>query len=538
MYLCIPVPNPKSQIPNPKSAKTSKSENTTRHTMETPQTPNPEMERVRDAANTEARQAARDSVNAVASRLGLQQLAPRASAAPKSRVKRTAAPVRTGMIWASVTIVREHDTTPTVQCNNCPKQFCGGSTRIESHICNDCTGESDAFLDMKQKVLAKFTVKTDKKEKRAAIEEVNLAAEGAPALKKVKLEHPSGLAGIFPRTAGQMKIESSFQAATAQSVDDAIAECFFGLNITPHVAESPLFKKMVTSIKSAPASWHPPNSKRLMGDLLDSTLARLKAEEAPTREAILTDGGTVVSDGWDDVERNHLINFLVGNAKGMFFDGTIMLSSEDSEDATHVAKLIGDEIERQGALSIVQVVTDTCSVMKSAWKIIEEKYPWITCTCCGPHVLSLELKDLGKIPEVAKVIEKTGKILNRFWGRTRWARTKLREVAAKNHGKKIGLYRAKATRFAGKVREMGRVLRLKADLQEVAISAAYAQQKWPKKKKNKDDADDEDEEEEELGGEGGVKLILLDEDGFWKPLVEALQVSETQRNLLVLMGAI
>eukprot|EP00965_Chrysotila_dentata_P034979 1163783-Pleurochrysis_carterae.AAC.2 len=47
-------------------------------------------------------------------------------------------------------------------------------------------------------------------------------------------------------------------------------------------------------------------------------------------------------------------------------------------------------------LDIVQVVTDTCSVMNSAWQIVEMRYPWVTATCCGPHVLSLELKDLAK----------------------------------------------------------------------------------------------------------------------------------------------
>eukprot|EP00966_Prymnesium_polylepis_P259738 5999829-Prymnesium_polylepis.2 len=54
---------------------------------------------------------------------------------------------------------------------------------------------------------------------------------------------------------------------------------------------------------------------------------------------------------------------------------------------------------------------------------------------------------------------------------------------------------------------------------EVVISADYSKQKWPKKKK---DAEAEDDEEE-LDGEGGVKAILLDESGFWKPLVEALR---------------
>ena len=120
--------------------------------------------------------------------------------------------------------------------------------------------------------------------------------------------------------------------------------------------------------------------------------ARKQAQPAVSRcwalrEAVLKDGGTVVSDGWDDVAKNHLINFLCGNSKGFFFDGTIKLTSEDSENADKVAELICDEIENVGALSIVQVVTDTCSVMKAAWKVIEKKFPWITCTCSA-HLTS------------------------------------------------------------------------------------------------------------------------------------------------------
>ena len=94
----------------------------------------------------------------------------------------------------------------------------------------------------------------------------------------------------------------------------------------------------------------------------------------------------------------------------------------------------------------------------------------------------------------------------------------------KNHKKKIGLYRAKATRFAGKVREMGRMLRLKADLQEVVISAEYKAQKWPKTKKELEaeaeagEAEDEEDEEVE-DGEDPIKKIVIEESGFWKPLV-------------------
>lgn len=46
-----------------------------------------------------------------------------------------------------------------------------------------------------------------------------------------------------------------------------------------------------------------------------------------------------------------------------------------------------------------------------------------------------------------------------FWGHKRWPQRKLREVITANHGKSFGLYRAKVTRFAGKYREMSRLLR-------------------------------------------------------------------------------
>ena len=76
-------------------------------------------------------------------------------------------------------------------------------------------------------------------------------------------------------------------------------------------------------------------------------------------------------------------------------------------------------------------------------------FPWLTASGCGTHVLSLELKDLAKLPEVAAIITKMGVILSLFWGRKRWPRRKLREVIETNHGRKFGLYRAKVTRFAG-----------------------------------------------------------------------------------------
>jgi hypothetical protein len=60
----------------------------------------------------------------------------------------------------------------------------------------------------------------------------------------------------------------------------------------------------------------------------------------------------------------------------LLVEGTIQLTSKDSEDAQKVAEHIIDEIRRVGADKIIQVVTDTCSVMRGRLeKIIEKQLP-------------------------------------------------------------------------------------------------------------------------------------------------------------------
>ena len=110
---------------------------------------------------------------------------------------------------------------------------------------------------------------------------MDAAAEAPPVI--VKEEKPK---------LGQQGIKAGFATATGVACDEAIAEFFYGCNISPSVANHPLFKKLVTTLKAAPASYKAPDRNRLGGDLLDSTTARLKAEEAPVRAVTLKDGGT------------------------------------------------------------------------------------------------------------------------------------------------------------------------------------------------------------------------------------------------------
>ena len=78
---------------------------------------------------------------------------------------------------------------------------------------------------------------------------------------------------------------------------------------------------------------------------------------------------------------------------------------------------------------------------------------------------------------------------------------------------------------------MSRMLRVKADLQQVVISADYAKQKFSKG--GAAAAEDGEELDPAIGAK--VKAIVLDEEGFWQPLAYTLYVAMPLIQLLRLL---
>ena len=78
---------------------------------------------------------------------------------------------------------------------------------------------------------------------------------------------------------------------------------------------------------------------------------------------------------------------------------------------------------------------------------------------------------------------------------------------------------------------MSRLLRVKADLQQVVISADYAKQKFSRG--GAQAAEDGEELDKDIGSK--VKAIILDEEGFWKPLMAILYVAMPLIKLLRLL---
>lgn len=89
---------------------------------------------------------------------------------------------------------------------------------------------------------------------------------------------------------------------------------------------------------------------------------------------------------------------------------------------------------------------------------------------------------------------------------------------------------------------MARILRLKADLQKVVVSAEYGAQTFSAPTTAASTGDDENPDVQRaaavLGTNDPVKAILLDEDNFWVPLIDTLRVMTPVVKLLRLTDGV
>lgn len=175
---------------------------------------------------------------------------------------------RVGVEWSGVTVVGNAEAnTPKVCCKYCNKTFSGGATRIREHFLGTgkvevCPCETEEYCEFKDKLQGKHEGLTLQKRRREAIAAVNEAA----GVTSPEISVPA-------KRAKQRSIESSLAVGKSEELDDAIAELFYGCNISHAIVCSPLFKRVIQLAKSAPAEYKPPHRHRLGNDLLFSRSA-------------------------------------------------------------------------------------------------------------------------------------------------------------------------------------------------------------------------------------------------------------------------
>lgn len=104
-------------------------------------------------------------------------------------------------------------------------------------------------------------------------------------------------------------------------------------------------------------------------------------------------GVSIVSDGWSEVQKRPLINFMVvSDGQAMFLKAIDCLGI--TQDNLFITNLIKEVINEIGHEKVVQVVTDNATNCKVAGQIIESLYPTVVWTPCVVHTLNLALKNI------------------------------------------------------------------------------------------------------------------------------------------------
>lgn len=319
----------------------------------------------------------------------------------------------------------------------------------------------------------------------------------------------------------QTGIREGFRSAECTLADKAVAQFFYANGISFTAAgDSEVdnqFRNMCDAIRRTPPSWIPPGRKKLSGPLIDSCYNDMTYQiDSRDAQGIFADkfGYSYTQDGWDSVHNLPLINSAYFCA-GM---GGVYLRSVDtsgkSKDAAYIANLMIADIYKIGCTKVVTVVTDTCATMEKAWGYVMDEFPWITALPCVPHVVSLMMKDVGKLPDVDQLIKDESTVVGWFSNHQIPLAILRRKVYEKFH-RPYELIKAGATRFAINTLVGERLQKLKYALMSTVTDSAYLAQNF------KDRADEREYTNCEVHvrkhkGSTARKFVLDEEpSGFW-----------------------
>jgi len=335
-----------------------------------------------------------------------------------------------GSVWKHWTIITEAESNeesnrtkkkvhPSVRCNYCSKHFeQGTSKRMQVHLNDSCPRAPDS-------------AKTKTKQISEVLE--SPSASTSTSIPTVKTPKKYLKNTTIENFVDRMSEEEQ------DTLEILLAQALFAAGVPFSFLENDYVIQFFQQLRPA---FKLPNRRKLADELLDDVFDGVKAE---CNEQILQAKSlTMVSDGWSNINRESVQNFVICTPKPLFFDA--IYSGEES----HTAKWIADEIIKQMEIIDINkfsaVITDTASVMKAAWRIIEEKYPSIVCLGCNSHIMNLLIGDILKIDQIKSVVENAKKLVNYFKGHVQ-AAAKLKRIQKENYSKEIALVLPALTRW-------------------------------------------------------------------------------------------
>ncbi|KAH7315864.1 hypothetical protein KP509_21G068500 [Ceratopteris richardii] len=247
----------------------------------------------------------------------------------------------------------------------------------------------------------------------------------------------------------QRELHSSFLSVGLQKqrqkvADIEIERCILECNLSFNVVHTDAWKRMVKAIAQVGPceNWHGVDYNRLRGPMLVEEKERIEVLLSSIKLGWQVYGCSILSDGWSDMRRRHIINIMVSSCLGTYFLRAIDCSKAGTRiTGEFIFEHIKLAIQEVGVENVVQVVTDNASNCKRMGELLEREFPTIVWTPCTAHCLDLLFEDIGKLSWLEPIV-RDDKRITTFIRKNHQALSIFRSYTQKE------LVRLSSTRFA------------------------------------------------------------------------------------------
>jgi len=155
-------------------------------------------------------------------------------------------------------------------------------------------------------------------------------------------------------------------------------------------------------------SYKPPTNHGIREKLLKQVVDKTDIKLEEYKDEWKITGCTIMFDGWTDKKRRSFCNFLVNSPKGTAFLYSLD-TSDISETAEKIFKMLDVVVEFVSEENVVQIVTDNAANFKAVGGLLIQKRVHLYWTPCAAHCIDLIFEDFEKQLKVHETTIKKGR---------------------------------------------------------------------------------------------------------------------------------
>lgn len=363
-----------------------------------------------------------------------------------------------------------------VECKYCSKTYSHHTTRLTSHILNECTVVSETN---KQKL--KDLIESKGKGQNFSNNKVVILHTSASA-NLIAVNDSSHVNSLLDQEQQVAKQLGEFEVVKKKKVDyksffdtmtradqnkgsELLARAIFTSGSPLSLLENPDLRTFLQFLRP---SYAPPSRFEGSNSLLNNEYKRVK--EMVDSKVAKASSLCLQVDTWTNVKSEAVMNFLLSTPEPVYFDSIDVGTNHENSQFIHdeIKKII-DAIDVR---KLIAVISDNVSANRAAWNLLDQTYrnEHLAFYGCAGHIGQLFIKDVGNIPSVSRIIDNSSKIVNQVKKKrtliSNFTRIQKDNVDDK---KKITLKLAGKTRWDSNVRCLTSVLVNKINLQRLAI---------------------------------------------------------------------